>query len=488
MSNSEASRNYFKKHPQIENRIFGKTGYSVSAFGFGGYRIDYEVEQHVEALKYALRNGINLIDTSTNYSDGGSEILVGNVLNELIDNKEISRDEIIVVTKGGYIQGENFEIAYWKENNGEPYTGVVKCDEELWHCIHPDFLRDQISASLQRMRLEKINVFLLHNPEYFLSYTNLTDTDELFELYYRRIEKAFRHLENEVENGRISFYGVSSNTFGYPSNYRNFSSLKKMIETANKIKSDNHFAVVQTPFNLLEKGAAVIKNQNNNSKTFFELAAENNLGIMINRPLNAMNNNKIFKLSNVEVKFNITKEELDKSIKQLADNEKEIHKTLLKKIDKKLFLPMRECLSVGIDLSDGLDKYESIDKYIHIKNSMYLSRANFAVGEIKKTLKKQKEIEKLESYYKDMHYVVEAVESFFGIEINKSKEAVHQLTNEFLDDEKKKLPLSQKALLLVNSLPQISTTLVGMRRKEYVDDVLKILEYGKIEKAKEYFT
>jgi len=240
--------------------------------------------------------------------------------------------------------------------------------------------------------------------------------------------------------------------------------------------------------NLLEKAAAVIKNQNDNSKTFFETAVDNNWGIMINRPLNAMNNNKIFKLSNVDVKINITKEELDNSIKQLADNEKEIHKTLLKKIDKKLFLPMRECLSVGIDLSDGLDKYESIDKYIHIKNSMYLSRANFAVGEIKKTIKKQKEIEKLESYYKNMNYVVEAVESFFALEINKSKEAVHQLVNEFLDDEKKKLPLSQKALLLVNSLPQISTTLVGMRKKEYVDDVLKILEYGKIEKAKEYFS
>lgn len=479
---------FFEKHSKMKYKKLGKTNYSVSAFGFGGYRVDYEVEQHAEALKHAIRNGINLIDTSSNYSDGGSEILIGNILNELSDNKEIERDEIIVVTKAGYIQGENYEIASAKEYNGEPYTGVVKCEEEMWHCIHPDFLDDQISMSLQRMRLNKIDVFLLHNPEYFLSFTNLNDIEELLELYYRRIEKAFRYLETEVEKGRISFYGVSSNTFGINSNYRNFSSLEKMIEIANGIKENNRFAVVQAPLNLLEKGIAAEKNQNENSKTVLELAEENNLGVMVNRPINAMNNNRLCKLANVPVKHNVTKQEVDNGIKELAEEEKLIHEKLLKRIDKNMLLPMRECLSVGIDLSEGLFKFENIDKFIHIKNNMYFSRANFAVEKVKEALKKQKDIDKIENYIKKMTYVVEAVESHFGIEINKSKEFVHGIINEFLDDDKKDLPLSQKALLMVNSLPGISTILVGMRKKEYVDDVLKVMEYEKGKKAKEYFS
>lgn len=488
MATAEATKRYFKKHSNIESNKFGKTDYMVSAFGFGGYRIDYEVEEHVCALNYAIKKGINLIDTSSNYSDGGSEILVGNVLTDLINAKEIERDEIIVVTKAGYIQGENFEIAYAKEFNGQPYTGIVKCDEELWHCIHPDFLKDQISMSLQRLRLEKIDVFLLHNPEYFLSYTNLNDIEELLELYYRRIEKAFSYLETEVESGRISFYGVSSNTFGIPSKFRNFSSLEKMIEIANGIKEYNHFAVVQAPLNLLEKGIAAEKNQNENTKTFLELAVENNLGVMVNRPINAMNNDELLKLANVSVKYNVTKDEVDKGIKELVEEENIIHNKLLKKIDKNLFLPMRECLSVGIDLNEGLEKFENIDKFIYMKNNMYFSRANFAVDEVIKTLKKQKEIERIENYLEKLTYVVEAVESYFGIEINRSKEFVHQLVYEFLDETRKELPLSQKALLMVHSLPGISTTLVGMRKEEYVDDVLKNLGYSKIDRAKEYFS
>ena len=488
MATSEATKGFFSKYSNIENNKFGKTDYMVSAFGFGGYRIDYEVEEHAYALKYAIKNGINLIDTSSNYSGGGSEILVGNVLNELISTKEIERDEIIVVTKAGYIQGENLEIAYAKEYNGQPYTGIVKCDEELWHCIHPEFLRDQILMSQQRLRLDKIDIFLLHNPEYFLSYTNLNDMEELLELYYRRIEKAFRYLETEVDNGRISFYGVSSNTFGVSSKFKNFSSLEKIIEIANGIKEDNHFAVVQAPLNLLEKGIAAEKNQNKNTKTFLESAVEHNLGVMINRPINAINNNELLKLANVPVKYNVTKDEVDNGIKELVEEEKTIHNKLLKKVDKNLFLPMRECLSVGIDLNEGLDKFENIDKFIYMKNHMYLSRANFAVAEVSKTLKKQKEIERIENYLEKMAYVVETVESHFGIEINKRKEFVHEMINEFLNENEKELPLSQKALLMVNSLPGISTTLVGMRKEEYVNEVLKVLQYNKAHKAKEYFS
>ncbi|MBI2884402.1 MAG: DUF255 domain-containing protein, partial [Candidatus Methylomirabilis oxyfera] len=58
----------------------GTTGLIISKLGFGGYRIDDETPEHTEALDRALRHGCNLIDTSTNYMDGGSERCVGAVL------------------------------------------------------------------------------------------------------------------------------------------------------------------------------------------------------------------------------------------------------------------------------------------------------------------------------------------------------------------------------------------------------------------------
>ena len=58
---------------------FGNSGLTTSRLGFGTYRVDTREPEHREALKKALREGVNLIDTSTNYMDGDSERLVGSV-------------------------------------------------------------------------------------------------------------------------------------------------------------------------------------------------------------------------------------------------------------------------------------------------------------------------------------------------------------------------------------------------------------------------
>src|SRR5689334_16288550 len=78
----------------------GKTGLVTSPVGFGSYRIDTRVKEHFGAVAKALRMGVNLIDTSANYANGNSEKLIGEVLAQLIEREEVSRDEIIVVTKG----------------------------------------------------------------------------------------------------------------------------------------------------------------------------------------------------------------------------------------------------------------------------------------------------------------------------------------------------------------------------------------------------
>ena len=146
----------------------GATGLTVSRIGFGGYRVDAEVPGHREALARALAGGVNLIDTSTNYADGGSERLVGDVLADGVRAGRLRRDEIVVVSKVGYVQGENLEIAQAREEEDRPFPEMVKYGEGIWHCIHPEFLEDQLQRSLERLQLETLDVLLLHNPEYFL--------------------------------------------------------------------------------------------------------------------------------------------------------------------------------------------------------------------------------------------------------------------------------------------------------------------------------
>ena len=88
MASSESTKSYISKYSDIKSKILGKTGYNVSICGFGCYRIDDGISQHQKALQKALLSGINIIDTSSNYSDGGSEILVGKVLRKLFSDNQ----------------------------------------------------------------------------------------------------------------------------------------------------------------------------------------------------------------------------------------------------------------------------------------------------------------------------------------------------------------------------------------------------------------
>jgi len=85
----------------------GTTGLTTSRLGFGGYRVTIDEEEHRQALTKALTEGCNLIDTSTNYTDGDSERLIGAVLSELVKGRAVARDEVILVSKIGYVQGHN---------------------------------------------------------------------------------------------------------------------------------------------------------------------------------------------------------------------------------------------------------------------------------------------------------------------------------------------------------------------------------------------
>lgn len=251
----------------------GRTELSVSPLGFGGYRVHDRDPCHRAALELALDSGVNLIDTSTNYGDGASELLVGQTL------RARARRDTVVVTKIGYAQGENLRLAEAREREGRPFPEMVKYQPDCWHAISPEFLADQLDRSLHRLGIPRIDVLLLHNPEYFLKAGgNHAD-------YYERIRRAFEHLETECDRGRIQYYGVSSNSLPESRESPEFTSLELLWEAAEAVSRSHRFGVIQFPFNLYESGAAT--EVNNGPRTITQLARELGLGTLINRPLNA---------------------------------------------------------------------------------------------------------------------------------------------------------------------------------------------------------
>ncbi|HEY9203228.1 MAG TPA: aldo/keto reductase, partial [Sulfurimonas sp.] len=78
----------------------------MSNFAFGTYRISDINPQHIQALKEAIESGITMIDTSSNYMDGGAERAIAVALREFDEDK---KDEVEIVSKFGYIQGSNLK-------------------------------------------------------------------------------------------------------------------------------------------------------------------------------------------------------------------------------------------------------------------------------------------------------------------------------------------------------------------------------------------
>ena len=255
-------------------------GLRVSRLGFGTYRIARGVRTHFDALREALISGTNVIDTAANYADGESEGLVGDVLSEVLGGGRVKREQLVIIGKAGYIQGRNLELY---ERNRARYTEAVWFHPKLLHCIQPEFLNDQIDFSRRRLGVETIDVFLLHNPEYFLKRceADRVDHDVAHTEYHRRLARAFDCLENLVAKGHIGAYGISSNTFAAPREQYTATGLGRVLKYAPP-----NFRAIQFPANLAENefrysrlaGGGVLS----------EVADRAGLWTLANRPLNAM--------------------------------------------------------------------------------------------------------------------------------------------------------------------------------------------------------
>lgn len=261
-----------------------------SKIGFGAYRISIRSNEHYLALKSAIEAGLDLIDTSANYTNGESEKLIGKVLKEFPDR------DVKIVTKGGYIQGDNIKLLEVLNSEGKAKEDLVEVNDQLYHSIHPEFLQSQIDLSYERLEHHKIDFYLLHNPEYYF-YEENADQDE----FYQRIEKAFLFLEQKVESGEIENYGVSSNGFVLGENDKQYVSLKRIIEIANKIGA-KAFKAIQFPANLIEVGAF---EKDSEGLSLIDRAKQSGLITFSNRPLNAFKDQRLVRLASYEKLFTI---------------------------------------------------------------------------------------------------------------------------------------------------------------------------------------
>ena len=474
----EGTRRYAARFEEVDFLPFGRTDLLVSPVGFGSYRIEANKTAHYNALCHALTSGVNLIDTSSNYGDGGSEHLIGHTLGLILAGGQLQRDELIIVSKVGYLQGRNYEESQNRRAEGRTWPDLVEYSGRLEHCIHPEFIADQLTQTLERLHLETLDCYLLHNPEYYLGWAehNELPIDVARANYYQRIALAFAYLEEEVQRGRIRSYGVSSNSFVEPMDRYQFTSASRLWEVAESISAEHHFTTIQFPLNIIEPGAIYERNQDD-GQTLLEFAQAKKLAVLTNRPLNGVQDSTLIRFAEPPKMGMVDPITIEPMIASLIALETEFAQIYLPQLEQpsEFLEQLYHQLAAGRLLNERWFTMGSYPQWIQLLNSYLLPRLTNSIQFLSQPdLLSPEGTEWLKEYVDLTNQTLQSITAVY-VQVMAGQSAEWKQKIAKIEPEWNAPTLSQMAIRAVRSAPGVTTVLVGMRQINYVEDVLEEL-------------
>jgi len=220
---------------------------TVNRMGYGAMRITghgiwgppQDREECIRVLKRAVELGINFIDTADSYGPNVSEELIAEALYPY-------PKDLVIATKGGFMRtGPN----QWTMNT------------------HPDHLKEVLHGSLERLKLDKIDLYQLHRVDPKVPF-----------------EKTLEFLQNVQEQGLVKHIGLSEVTV---------EQVKKAQEYIKIVSVQNMYSVDTRKW-----------------ESVLEYIRENEMAFIPWYPLNAGNVHALEKLSQVGEKYNATPQQV----------------------------------------------------------------------------------------------------------------------------------------------------------------------------------
>ncbi len=215
----------------LNTRPLGKSGMNITAVGFGGWAAGgggwafgwgpQDDAETVAAIRHAVELGVNWIDTAAVYGLGHSEEVVGRALREIP-----AADRPLVFTKGGLIF-----------DRSKPF-------EKPRRVLKPESLRKEVEISLQRLGVERIDLYQFHWP----------DESGV------PLEDSWGEMARLAKEGKLRAIGVSN--FDVP-----------RLEVCEKIR---HVDSLQPPFSLIRRDAA---------KELIPWCAAHSTGVIVYSPM-----------------------------------------------------------------------------------------------------------------------------------------------------------------------------------------------------------
>ena len=270
----------------------------------------------IPALQHALAQGItNVIDTSTVYGkQGASEIEIGKVM------QGMDRNKVVLISKCGYQLHDDSDDteAHTAETDVLLSSKPIPVGDNVSSYFSSSFIRDELTRSLERLQVDSLDGYLLHNPEHYLEhYLPLNGTLDMDTIQQRRdqfmkqiVLPSFITLEKEVQQGRILSYGVSSKCFNHGQTHPHyfdpdgfFSAASQAVAIVHENNPSNrggeqsstlstktlqhNFDIVQVPMNPFEVHGI---------RTVNELQHKHEMHVMLNRPLSPVDRLGVWRL------------------------------------------------------------------------------------------------------------------------------------------------------------------------------------------------
>ena len=202
--------------------VFGSTGLSVSPVCFGTWQLSPRFwgpqpkDEVLQAMRAGFAAGVNFFDTADAYGDGYGETVLGEFL------ATVPRAEVVVCTK--------------VFNHFRP-------DASRYPDLSPEHVRARCEIELQRLRLETIDIYLLHLVDVLTPLREITGV-----------------LEELRQAGKIRHYGVSNHP----------------VEHLRALRRCGRYEVCQPPYSLLDPAG---------EKDLLPYCEAEDIGVMVYSPL-----------------------------------------------------------------------------------------------------------------------------------------------------------------------------------------------------------
>jgi len=286
---SEGTEKFVKNSGVNPDNFRNFENLSLSNVGIGTYLGDADSRTDdlvTNAVKQSIQSGINVVDTAINYRSQKAERSVGKAISELIEEEKITRDQIFISSKNGYVTNDaDVQSDFWEYVKAE-YTdkGIVKEGDITsgYHCMTPSYLSDQLDRSLRNLGLNCIDLMYLHNA----IEGQIKDVSK--EKFLENLKSVFKLYEQKRKEGKIKFYGMATwECFRVSKDNSQYLSLEDIVEMAKEIGGENHgFRFIQLPYNLYYDQALLGKTQTIGNKpvSVLESASRLEIGVFTSVP------------------------------------------------------------------------------------------------------------------------------------------------------------------------------------------------------------